>query len=161
MIDNEVRPPPVANMRLHPALIILGALAVQLAGSYLWTLDSDWAQVRLVPGLGRVLMGVGVATLILAYTSMARANTTLDPRQHTSAIVSTGIYRLSRNPIYLGWFLFLLGRGVANLNPFQGLTALGMIVLLHWAVVLHEERYLADTFGNEYLRYRDRVRRWL
>ena len=99
--------------------------------------------------------------LVFAYGAMLRSRTTIDPRTHTTRIVSTGIYRLSRNPIYFGWFVVMLGLGLKNLSLFQIVISVLMIGLLHWVVVLPEEEYLEDTFGGEYLRYRDKVRRWL
>ena len=80
---------------------------------------------------------------------------------NTPPQLSLPAYRLSRNPIYLGWFLFVLGQGVKNVSLFQIVVSFLMIGLLHWAVVLREEKYLEDMFGSEYLQYRARVRRWL
>ena len=151
----------LANIKLHPALILIGALAAAVAGRDLWTLSPDGAYLRLIQGLGKGLGALGIVTLILAYGAIARARTTINPRRHTSRVVSSRIYRFSRNPIYLGWFFLMLGGGLANLSLFQVLIAVLMIVLLHWAVVLNEEKYLADTFGDTYVRYKDSVRRWL
>ena len=107
------------------------------------------------------LVVLGILTLIFSYGAMARARTTINPRRPTARIVTNGIYRISRNPIYLGWFVFLLGRGLASLSLFQMSMAPLMIGLLHWAVVLREEEYLENTFGDEYMRYKQSVRRWL
>jgi protein-S-isoprenylcysteine O-methyltransferase Ste14 len=152
---------PLANIRLHPAVIVIGALAMEVAGRGLWKFSAESAGAQLLQGFGKGLMGLGILTLVLAYGAMARARTTIDPRRHTSAIVTGGIYRFSRNPIYLGWFLFMLGGGIANLSLFQVLVPFLMIALLRRAVVLKEEEYLAEVFGDTYLRYKDRVRRWL
>ena len=76
-------------------------------------------------------------------------------------LLTGGIYRLSRNPIYLGWFIVLLGAGLENRSLFQSTSALVMLGVLHWAVVRPEERSLRAIFGDEYLRYQQRVRRWL
>jgi protein-S-isoprenylcysteine O-methyltransferase Ste14 len=146
---------------LHPALIILGSLIGQAVGRSLWIYRPDWLPHVLFHRLGTGLALAGVALLLMAYWMMARAHTTIDPRQHTSRIVSAGIYRISRNPIYLGWFLVTLGAGLRSLSLFQILLAVLMVGLLHWAVVLQEEKYLEDTFGDEYIAYKMRVRRWL
>ena len=159
MNSNDAKP--LATIRLHPFAIVIGALVIVIVGHDPWTPDFDGAPLPVLQNLGRGLVVLGVLTLVLAYGTMARARTPIDPRQHTTTIVSTGIYRLSRNPIYLGWFIFALGQGVKNVSLFQIVVSLLMIGLLHWAVVLREEKYLEDMFGNEYLQYRARVRRWL
>ena len=151
----------LANIKLHPAVILIGALASSVAGRDLWKLGSDWMVAYPVQKLGEALMALGLLTLIVAYGAMARARTTINPRRQTSRIVSTRVYRFSRNPIYLGWFLFMLGGGFANLSLFQVLVATLMLALLHWVVVPREEEYLAEEFGDAYVRYKQRVRRWL
>ncbi len=151
-------------MRLHPAFVVLGALGVAAAGRSLWvldpTLEPGWLLLA-VRRLGTLVGGAGILTLVLAYGAMARAGTTIDPRRATTRIVTTGIYRLSRNPIYLGWFLVILGGGLHRLSLVPALTAPLMLALLRWAVVVHEEEYLESAFGEEYRRYKGSVRRWL
>ena len=61
----------------------------------------------------------------------------------------------------LGWFLLTLGLGVKNLSLLQTSVSVLMVGLLHWAVVIREETYLEQTFGDEYLRYKKTVRRWI
>ncbi len=151
----------LAVIRLHPAVIVLGGLAIGFAGDEVWTPDLDGAPFPVLRKLGEGLFILGILMLVFAYGGMFCSRTTIDPRMHTTRIVSTGIYRLSRNPIYFGWFVFMLGLGLTNLSLFQIVISVLMIGLLHWVVVLPEEEYLEDTFGSEYLRYRDKVRRWL
>jgi len=151
----------LADVKLHPFVIVMGALMIGGAGSGIWMLDPSGAATAPLQSLGKGLVGLGVLTLVFAYGAIAHARTTINPRRPTTSLVSGGIYRFSRNPIYLGWFLFLLGRGLANASLFEVLVAVLMIVLLHWAVVLPEERYLENTFGEAYSRYKRSVRRWL
>jgi len=92
---------------------------------------------------------------------MARAKTTIDPNVHSSKIVTSGIYAYSRNPIYLGWFVLIAGRGFMNASLLVLLVAVTMLLLLYWAVIVEEEKYLESKFGEEYLSYKKRVRRWL
>ena len=152
---------PLATIRLHPFAIVIGSFLVALAGREVWTVNLVWAPPVAVATLGTGLIVLGVLTLHLAYWALARARTTIDPRVHTTTIVTTGIYRLSRNPIYLGWFLLTLGFGVKNLSLFPTSVSVLMVGLLHWAVVIREETYLEQTFGDEYLRYKKTVRRWI
>jgi protein-S-isoprenylcysteine O-methyltransferase Ste14 len=152
---------PLARVKLHPFVIVTGAVVVSSLGRSIWRLDLDQPVVATLRICGGVSMVVGGLMLIVAYRSMARARTTINPRLPTTKIVSTGVFRISRNPIYLGWFLVIVGVGLANASLFQIAVAVVMIGLLHWAVVLPEERYLEKTFGDEYVRYKEKVRRWL
>lgn len=132
-----------------------------LPGQHHWLLHLSPGAAALLRNAGSALIVLGALTLAFAYGAMARARTTINPRIHTRTIVTRGIYRFSRDPIYMGWFVFLLGGGLRNGSLFQVLVAALMIVLLHWAVGLKEEKYLENAFGEEYLRYKRNVRRWL
>ena len=92
---------------------------------------------------------------------MRRAKTNVEPWKPTTAILDTGIYGISRNPIYIA--MALVYAGIAFLfNSFWFLPPLILVLLIiHFGVILREEKYLADKFGDEYLNYKNRVRRWL
>ena len=152
---------PLANIRVHPAVIILGALAIVSGASSFGLAGPSGDPPALVRNLGMGVMGVGGLILVFAYGAMARGGTTIDPRRHSSAIVTGGAYRISRNPIYVGWFLVGMGKGIESASPFVILVSLVMIGLLRWAVVPGEEEYLESAFGDEYVQYKRRVRRWL
>lgn len=151
----------LANITLHPGVIVLGALVLVRVGRGVWPLGPEWGAAAVIRSVGMSVKWAGILTLCVAYGAMALARTTINPRRHTRTVVTTGIYRFTRNPIYLGWFLYLLGGGLEGLSLFRVSIALCAIALLHWAVVLHEEQYLENTFGEDYLQYKRRVRRWL
>lgn len=92
---------------------------------------------------------------------MRRASTAVNPSLPTTAIVSGGVFGLSRNPIYLSFTLLYCG--IALL--FNGLWAFlflpPLIAVVHTGVIMREENYLEQKFGDEYLRYKARVRRWI
>jgi protein-S-isoprenylcysteine O-methyltransferase Ste14 len=91
----------------------------------------------------------------------ARHETGLLPGQATNAIIESGPYRLSRNPLYVG--LLALYVGLALLAPtFWGLVLFPAAVLLvHWGAIRPEEKFLHEHFGSTYDAYKKRVRRWL
>lgn len=146
---------------MHPAVAIVGSFALGALARDLWRLAPAGGALAAVRAVGRGSIVGGLAVLVLAYGQMAWAGATIDPRRPTGRLVSTGIYRLSRNPIYLGWFLVLLGAGLENLSVGQSAMALAMAGLLHWSVVPGEERHLDARFGDAYRRYARRVRRWI
>ena len=93
--------------------------------------------------------------------ALARAKTTHNVRQPTTTIVADGVFRYSRNPMYLS--LTLLYLGIASLfnSLWMLLLILPVLVVVQLGVIAREERYLERKFGEEYLRYKARVRRWI
>jgi protein-S-isoprenylcysteine O-methyltransferase Ste14 len=90
-----------------------------------------------------------------------RALTPVSPRRQTTRLVCHGPYRYTRNPDYIGQLALYIGLALA-LNSLWPLIGLPMLLaLIHWGVVLREERYLESKFGQEYREYTARVRRWL
>ncbi|MCW5660047.1 MAG: isoprenylcysteine carboxylmethyltransferase family protein [Burkholderiaceae bacterium] len=89
-----------------------------------------------------------------------RADTAFDARKPTTAIVTTGAFRISRNPTYLS-LLLQVGLAFASHATWLLLTAAAAAAVTHWGIVLREERYLERKFGDEYHRYAAKVRRWL
>ena len=78
-----------------------------------------------------------------------------------SRLITTGIYRWSRNPQFLGWYLADLGIALAGLSGYALLIALLTIILGHYYIVKLEEPYLERIFGREYLEYRRKAPRYL
>ena len=91
---------------------------------------------------------------------MRRAGTNVDPGKPSTVIVDEGPYRFTRNPIYLANTLLYVGLSLVFNAVWPLLTLMPSLLLLHWGVVLREERYLEGKFGEAYLAYKRRVRRW-
>lgn len=111
--------------------------------------------------VGLVLAGVLIA--VLGVVSFRRARTTVDPRypQNASALVTSGIYGVTRNPMYLGMLVALAGWAcwLGQPVPFLFLPLFG--VILNRVQILPEERALSRMFGAEFNAYCARVRRWI
>jgi protein-S-isoprenylcysteine O-methyltransferase Ste14 len=111
--------------------------------------------------LGAAAFAVGLALAIWAITTMTRAGSNVPTNLPTTTIVERGPYRFTRNPIYLGMFLALIGLTVA-LDNFWLLAMLVLFaIVIRYGVVAREEAYLERKFGDVYRSYRSRVRRWL
>lgn len=151
----------LAEIKLHPAAIVLPCLAVTGITLNFWQLNLDTEILRIARFAGFSLTGAGFIILYLAFGSMLRATATINPSEHSNKLVTGGVFALSRNPIYVGWFLFILGIGIANVSILTILVATGMILTLHFGVILKEEEYLERRFSEEYLDYKNSVRRWL
>jgi len=111
--------------------------------------------------LGILLVLFSIMFVTSAFRALARAKTTFDVRKPTTAIVSDGAFRYSRNPMYLS--LTLLYLGIASLVNalWLFLLVLPVVTLIQWGVIEREERYLERKFGQVYLLYKGQVRRWV
>jgi protein-S-isoprenylcysteine O-methyltransferase Ste14 len=107
---------------------------------------------------------VALASAVLAKwgeTVMRRAGTNIKPSQPTTAIVQTGPFRFSRNPLYISLTLFYLGVCLMFNALWPLLLLPPLLVVVQRGIIYREERYLEAKFGEEYRDYRRRVRRWL
>jgi protein-S-isoprenylcysteine O-methyltransferase Ste14 len=110
---------------------------------------------------GVLLIAVGVGLLVIADRLFTRVGTAVKPTQPTSAIVTTGIYSYTRNPMYLGMSLILLGLCLAT-GSLWFLIALPIAMFAVTKLAIErEEAYLERKFGADYLAYKARVRRWM
>jgi protein-S-isoprenylcysteine O-methyltransferase Ste14 len=90
-----------------------------------------------------------------------RAHTPVDVRRPTTSLVTTGPYRITRNPAYLGLALTYAGIATLARTPWAVVTLVPALVVMDRMVIAREERYLERRFGKDYLRYKSRTRRWL
>ena len=137
----------------------LGSIALGLAVHYAWP-------VRLVPPsvstpVGATLILLAVGLFVAAVRNFRAAGTPVPGNRPTTAIVRTGPYRFSRNPIYLAFSLFQLGLAICVNSLGLLMTLVPAIALMALVVIPREERYLAGRFPSEYTSYRAAVRRWL
>ena len=143
---------------LPPVLYGIGLLAI-LAARWSWPLPI--AESSLPFWIGISLLAVGGAFGIWGQMLMSAAGTNVSPARPTTAVVMSGPFRISRNPLYLALNLAFLGLTLA-MNSWWGVVALAVLLpLMHFGVILREERYLERKFGESYLRYKARVRRYL
>lgn len=149
------------ELKIPPVVIVL------LLGTLMF------AAARLAPAFGFALpanhviatgvMAAGMLSAILGVVSFRRAGTTVNPLQPAAAsrLVVSGIYRRTRNPMYLGMLLVLLGWGMFLTNALAFLAAAAFIPLMNRLQIGPEERILAATFGPAFTVYQSTVRRWL
>lgn len=111
--------------------------------------------------IGLVLFLAGIFLAAWSARTFRKAHTNILTNQSTSTIVTSGPYGFSRNPIYVGMFLGLIGFAV-GFNTLWFLAVLAaMIFVIRFGVIAREEIYLESKFGARYLDYKARVRRWL
>jgi protein-S-isoprenylcysteine O-methyltransferase Ste14 len=138
---------------------MLGALILVLVMHHLWPLSIGGKPFT--PGLGSVFCILGIASAVWGRITLVRAGTNVSPLKPTTAIVTGGPYRFTRNPLYVGIISFFVGLSLV-IGTWWGLVVLVPAVLvLHNGVVLREEAYLERKFGLPYLEYKRSVRRYL
>ncbi len=158
MEDDPSSHPDHAEVAFHPPLLLLGAIGLGFAAR--WLALAEFLPKIVALTVGPTLTTAAFGVFLWAALTMHRGGASIPTGQPTDFIVAGGPYRFSRNPIYLGMVLLQVGIGVwANSLWFIGLAALS-VVLLTWGVISREERYLARKFGEPYLTYKERVRRW-
>lgn len=130
-------------------------------------LDRSFPLVEGAPRLALRVFGGVVPMVVAAWlwigaiSEMRRARTTFDAYGRATALVTTGPFRLSRNPIYVGMTLAYLGASVMLWSAWAPIVLPLVLVALYFGVVRREERHLEARFGAAYEDYRRRVRRWL
>lgn len=149
------------ELKLPPALVVL------LVAFGMWLLGRAGPRLPLTTGVRTLLavglLAAGLAVAVAGVVTFRRARTTVNPMQpdRVSSMVTDGIYRHSRNPMYLGMLLVLAAWG-AWLASAPALFGLPVFVLyLNRFQIVPEERVLAQRFGAHYADYARRTRRWL
>jgi len=149
------------ELKIPPALLML-IFAVGM-----WLIDRvlpmfkqawdwrDWA--------ARLVFVLAVSCIISGIISFKMARTTVDPtRPHNaSSVVTTGIYRITRNPMYLGFLLILCSFIFKLANPILAVMLPLFVVYMNKFQIVPEERVLSELFGDAYEKYLQQVRRWI
>ncbi|MBI3132336.1 MAG: isoprenylcysteine carboxylmethyltransferase family protein [Acidobacteria bacterium] len=155
--------PSPLDLKLPPALLVLlaaGAMGGAARAVPAWGLDLSMAWAL---GLGVGLGFAGVAIVFSGVAAFRRHGTTVDPIHPEAAqqVVRSGIYRFTRNPMYLGMTLLLLGWAAYLAHPLALLVLPGFMAYLDRFQIRPEERALGAKFGEPYQAYLREVRRWL
>ena len=142
-----------------PPLIYLGGLAAGFGLEAL--LDSPSLPGALAWPVGAALMVTGGALARSFFRAFGRAGTPVSPYSTPTKLVTTGAYRISRNPGYLGMALAYAGIAVVAGALWALAPLVVVLALIDRGVIVREERFLERRFGEDYLRYKRRTRRWL
>jgi protein-S-isoprenylcysteine O-methyltransferase Ste14 len=126
-----------------------------------WQTPATIVAAPLASSLGLVLLALGVALAVWGKRTMQHEGTPAHPALPAKALVVTGPFAFSRNPLYVARTLLYVGLAFAMNTSWPLITLLPLLAFMHYAVVLGEERQLDARFGVAYRAYRTRVRRWL
>ncbi len=160
-VMSHTRVPTPLDTKLPPPVLLL-----LLCVSIVWLANAfPQAQMPLPfhVAIGTALIAVGLVLNAYPKILFARANTTINPMRPAASMVllTSGLYRLTRNPMYLGQALILLGYAYLLRNKLGALAVPLYVAYITLFQILPEERALTAQFGARYEEYRKLVRRWL
>jgi protein-S-isoprenylcysteine O-methyltransferase Ste14 len=142
-----------------PPFIYAGTLAAGLLANRFLRLR--FLPRRLARTAGPLVIVGGFVVGLSGFREVRRAGSNVDPREPATTVVTEGPYRFTRNPMYLGFTLMYVGIS-ALANALLPILLLPVVQqLMRGGVIEREERYLEHKFGEEYLRYKGGVRRWI
>ena len=145
--------------KIMPPTYTLIAMLIMIALNFLFPIaviiPSPWNLLGIIP------TALGVYIAVVAENAFREAKTTVRPFQESSVLVTAGMYRISRNPMYLGLVLTLVGVAflLRSLTPF-GVIPL-FVLMIETMFIRIEERMLTTRFGTAYTAYTEKTRRWL
>lgn len=151
-----------AAVRFPPPLVYAASLGLGwLLSRFVMPFDVPWLPdawlwpLALLPGC------IGLVMLAYAAGLFVRSGQNPEPWKTTPSIVQSGIYRWTRNPMYVGMALLQIAVGLALDNAWMVLLSAASLGVVYVIAVVPEERYLEQKFGEPYLQYKRSVRRWL
>jgi len=145
--------------KIMPTTYLLIAIIMMVAIHFLFPavtiIPLVWNLLGIIPLL------LGVVINLVADGAFHRVDTTVKPFEESTALVTSGAFRISRNPMYLGFVLILIGIAVLlrSLSPY--VVILAFVILIQGMFITVEERMLANKFGERWQQYRQNTRRWL
>jgi protein-S-isoprenylcysteine O-methyltransferase Ste14 len=145
-----------------PPLIALATVATGLAFDWLWRVNllRDLLSLPARLAIGGVLIAAGAGLAVPAERAFRRIGADAAPWKPTLRLASTGPYEHTRNPMYRGLGLLVLGLGVAFGSVWTLVMLVPAALVLHYGVVKREERYLEQKFGADYRAFKARVPRY-
>lgn len=144
---------------IYPPIWLLFGFAAMFTIDYFFPFTSRFAPVVRYAAAVPVLLGLAI--IISAGSGFRKAGTDMVPFKNVNSLVTDGIYRFTRNPMYLGMAIILLGAAMLFANPATLLTVPVFMAIIQARFIIPEERMLSDLFGAEFETYCSRVRRWL
>ncbi len=150
-----------AGIRILPPIYFFACLGIGLFLEYLFPIHL--VSLSLIP---RAIVGctftlISLYFAVSGFITLINNNTSFDTAKSTTKIVISGAYRFSRNPLYLSLLLLLFGIAFLMLSFWLFFTVPILFVLFLFKAVKPEESYLSQKFGQEYLDYSAKVRRWI
>lgn len=149
-----------AKVTFPPPLVYLGTLLLGLLVDRLGGFALPLEQPSRIAAVA-ILVTLGLMIGLAASNRFGKAGVDVKPWKTTGTIVRSGVYRFTRNPMYLGMALAYLGLALGTASPAALVLFPASVAVIQTQVIAREERYLTAKFGAEYLDYKANVRRWI
>jgi protein-S-isoprenylcysteine O-methyltransferase Ste14 len=147
------------ELKIPPLLVTL------IFGGAIWIIPNSFKVKNLMVlyAIASILFFIGSLVSILGVREFRRQKTTVNPMspQESNSLVINGIYKFTRNPMYLGFLFWLLSLGVILGKPISLVWATGFVLYMNYFQIFPEERILTENFGEDYIKYKSSVRRWM
>jgi protein-S-isoprenylcysteine O-methyltransferase Ste14 len=155
------KPMSYLELRIPPVAVLFACLAGQRLSAYLFPTFKAVFPGQALLSIGLAVLGAAVA--LAGVLAFREAKTTVDPTKPelTATVLRSAVYRVSRNPMYLGFALVLMGLGAALGNAPALLMIPTFVLYIERFQIVPEERFLFAKFGIDYERYRQETRRWI
>ena len=146
-------------LKIEPPVYLFLSIAI------MWLLHFLLPKTRVLPFpynlFGIIPLVLGIVMNLVADRSFKKNETTVKPLEESTALITDGVFRFSRHPMYLGFVLILWGIAslVRSLTPY--VIVLGFAIFMHIVFIAFEEKKLEETFGEAWLEYKKKVRQWI
>ena len=149
------------ELRLPPPFVALATILLMWLLSQLFPRTDALGSSRIPVATGLAILGIAFA--VSGATQFKRVQTTLNPRrpEEASILVTNGVYRITRNPMYVGLMIILLGWAAFLASPVSLGGVVAFIAYINRFQIMPEERILLEKFGDEYRKYLASPRRWI
>ena len=147
------------NVIIFPPLIVVLELLAVLTLNWFWPLPISLRFVSLIVGIFLTILGISSAAW--GRTVMVRAGTNVSPFKPSTTIVTEGPFHFSRNPLYVGITSLFIGLSLIIGTWWGFIVLIPASMILHYGVIRREERYFEQKFSENYLSYKNTVRRYL
>jgi protein-S-isoprenylcysteine O-methyltransferase Ste14 len=154
----------VAHKKSWQIFEVVFGIPFLIAVAMHWIVPFSLSRGRFTPliiSTGIAIMILGAILVVMARREFQLHGQPTDPGQPTRKVVITGVFSVSRNPLYLGGIGFLVGLALVFNFPWLIVLLLPALVACHYILIAPEERYLTDKFGEEYRLYTEKVGRWI
>jgi protein-S-isoprenylcysteine O-methyltransferase Ste14 len=148
-----------ASVKFPPPIVFLLFMLMAYGLHYLNAVEVGSLPTPMIVGTFIVILGFVI--ILISSHSFKQAQTNIEPWKPTSQIVSSGIFAYSRNPIYVAFCIITVGIGLILNSLWVVLSFVPSIIIVFFIAIKKEEVYLENKFGQEYLSYKNNVRRWL
>ena len=146
-------------LKIPPPIIAL----FLVVSNFFFSMKIDLIQLPNQTLVSFLILFIGIFILIIPISKFVKSKTTIDPIKFkkVNKLLTSGIYKYSRNPMYLGLLMIVISTSIFYLNIFSMITPILFYYWINRFQIKREEIFLSEKFGKEYLFYKTKTRRWI